>query len=186
LSLRVLVIQIAAGVVVAILSGSGGYLIRKSLVKETKVLPEAPNLIEETSSYVHLNGNWHFYWISYQSSNNTEPHWFHGTQIFQISKNRVEGLGVHDDDRHYKLQGEIRNGRMITTDTSLEDETDFATVFYPNLRSNTCLVGIWTGFDHLLRPISAPVILCKKEMSKDELNSALKDSILMLVSIDKL
>ncbi len=72
---------------------------------------------------------------------------------------------------------------MIITDTCVEDESDYVSVFYPNLRSPVLLIGIWTGLNNLLRPTAAPAILSRKEMSADDLNTTLKSSDLSLIPI---
>ena len=109
----------------------------------------------------------------------------YGLKELFVDKDLVQGyteLNDHPvDDLHYKLQGEIRAGKMIFTDTCVEDEAEIASLFFPNLRSKTLLVGIWMGLDNLLRPISAPVVLSRNEMSSDELNRVVKEANISMV-----
>jgi len=181
-------IQVLAGLVVVLTAGAAGFLLRIRFPSHDQILL-GPSHHIDTNSYSHLDGSWHFYWISYGPSDGLQPIWLHGTQELQVQKHIVKGTAQHVnypvDDLHYLLTGEIRFGRMIITDTSLEDESDYASVFFSNLRSKTLLIGIWTGLDNLLRPISAPAILSRKEMSSNELNDALRTSLLILVPIDQ-
>lgn len=176
--------EIIAGVVVAILSGLGGFLIKSRFFTENFILPKAVRHVE-TQSYTHLSGKWHLYWLSYNPRDASRPVWMHGVQDLKVNKNRVEGTTELVDhpigDLHYKVQGEVRGGRMIATDICIEDETEFASLTYPNLQSRNLLVGIYVGFDNLVRPTSAPAILSRSEMSADELNRALKHSTIQLI-----
>lgn len=181
-----LTIQIVGGLVVVVISGSSGYLSRKFFFNDDRILPKMGSNVE-IKNYSHLNGRWHLYWVSYNPPNPSEPVWFKGIQFFNINKNMVTGTTEHVEhpirDLHYKMKGEIRAGRMIFTDTCMEDETDYATILIPNLRSMNQLVGIWTGLDNLLRPIAAPCVFSRKELNASELNMAIKDSPMSLVPI---
>ncbi len=182
-----LIIQIAAGLVVAAVSGAGGFLLRKRYFPENRVLPEGHSHVEQ-ESYSHLNGRWHLYWVSYNPTTG-QPIWWHGIEVLKIKENHVQGTTEVVDlshpfgNMHYKLQGEIRAGRMLVTDTCIEDDSDYVTIFYPNLRNAALLIGIWTGLDNLLRPTAAPAILSRKEMNANELNKALKSLQMSLVPI---
>lgn len=178
--------QIVAGLVVIAISGIGGFLIRKRFFPENRVLPEARRYVEK-QGYSHLNGKWHFYWISYAPANPSEPVWLKGAQFFEINKNRLKGTTEHIGhplgDLHFRIQGEIRAGRLLFTDTCIEDETDYASALFPNLRSPTLLVGMWVGLDNLMRPIAAPCVLSRKELTAEKLNEAIRSSTMSLVPI---
>src|SRR5882672_9408450 len=109
-----LLLQIIAGIIVALVSGITGFIVKKRFFNEFFLLPKADHYIE-TGSYSHLNGDWHLYWLSYSHSNNSVPLWMHGRQRLKIKKARVEGSSEFVDHvykhLHFKLQGEIRAGR---------------------------------------------------------------------------
>jgi len=182
-----LIIQTLAGLVVALLSGITGYLIRKKFSTEGNILP-VPRNYNEPRSYGHLNGNWHCYWISYDPADILRPAWIHGVEEIQIEKNNVKGISEHINHPvvtsfHYRIKGEIRAGRMILTETAIEDPTEFISAFYPNLLSSKLLAGFWTGQDNLLRPITGPIILARDELTHDKLEKVLKNSNLRIVPI---
>jgi hypothetical protein len=181
-----LAVQVLAGIIVAALSGVAGFLIRRAADQRQWVLPGGRPA--EKESYLHLNGTWHLYWISFDPFNGRDPIWFQGTQKLQINKNRVTGtteLINHPlGSLHFILKGEVRAGRMIITDVCVEDETEFATVVYSNVRFHTQLFGIWTGLDNKLRPIAAPALLSREERNVDELNKLLAGSPLLLVAVN--
>ena len=108
-----------------------------------------------------------------------------GLQELHIDRNFVTGttqfVGHPVLSLHSNLQGEIRAGKMIILDICIEDKTEFASVIYPNLRSSTLLVGIWNGLDNLLRPIAAPTILSREELSDEELNDVLKHASISII-----
>ena len=98
--------------------------------------------------------------------------------ILKIDKCNVQGTIEHinhpSNDLTFRVQGEIRGGKMVLVDIAVEDDADVNSSMWINLRSGTCLTGIWNGTDNLLRPIAAPAILTRKVMSVDELNSTIK------------
>jgi len=176
---------IIAGIVVAILSGIGGFLIRQKFYPEHQILPRKPKK-REIEGYSHLNGEWHLYFLTRDAYVGDEPIWIHGLQELQvIHNNQVVGstkiIDHPSSELHYEVHGEIRYGRMIITDNCIQDETEFASVILPNLRSATLLQGIWTGFDNNVHLISAPVILSRSEMTEDELNEAITKTTISLV-----
>lgn len=181
-----LIIQVLAGIIVLVLSASAGFLFRSRMIQESFVLPKGRRATD-TQSYAHLNGKWHLYWLSYAPSNPSEPVWMHGLQELQVEKNLVRGKTQFVEhpmlSTYSTLRGEIRSGRMIVLDLYSGDETEFASVIYPNLRSGKLLVGIWNGLDNLLRPIAAPAILIRDEADAQKLNKVLKDSTMSLIPI---
>lgn len=179
--------EVVAGIILLVISGASGlvgFLIRRRYFKDISILPKSNKRVEG-DSYVHLNGKWHLYWVSFASLKPSEPLWFHGIQELQVEKNIVRGTTEFVDhpvlNLYSNLQGEIRAGNMIVVDTYSGDETEFASVIYPNLRSKTLLVGIWNGLDNLLRPIAAPAVLSRKELSENELNVILIQSPMSLI-----
>ena len=148
-----LTVEVIAGLVVAILSAIGGFLLRSKSAQDNWVLPRASRHVEK-QSYTHLNGKWHLFWLSYHPEDNKKPFWFHAVQGLTVDGSRVQGGTKFDaaspmPGLNSKIQGEIRAGTIIMTDTCVEDETEFASVIYPNLRSRELLVGAWSGLDNL-------------------------------------
>lgn len=176
-------VQVIGGIIVAVISAVVGFLIKSKFFQHKFILPVVQQQ-REKESYKHLNGKWHLYWLSYVPSNPSDPFWMHGLQELQVDRNFVTGttqfVGHPVLSLHSNLQGEIRAGRMIILDVCVEDETEFASVIYPNLRSNTLLVGIWNGLDNLLRPSAAPTILSRDELSEEELNGILRHTLISI------
>jgi len=179
-----ILIQVIGGIIVVAISGVVGFLIKSKFFQHKFILP-AIKQEGEKENYKHLNGKWHLYWLSYAPSNLSEPFWMQGLQELHIDKNFVTGttqfVGHPVLSLHSNLQGEIRAGKMIILDVCIEDKTEFASVIYPNLRSSTLLVGIWNGLDNLLRPIAAPTILSREELSDEELNDVLKHASISII-----
>lgn len=179
--------EVIGGLVVAILSAIGGFLFRMKFFSANGVLPRRPRKPEK-ESYSHLNGKWHLYFLTRASSVNPEPFWIHGNEELRvIGKNEVAGTTHIADVNHpssglnYEVHGEIRHGKMILTDNCLEDETEFASIIIPNLRSAVILIGIWTGFDNDVHLVSGPVILSRTELSASDLNQLAKKSTMGLI-----
>src|SRR5690349_4402215 len=122
-----LFIQIMAGLTVAITSGVGGFFLKKRFFPET-ILSDA-RINGENEGYIHLNGKWHFYWISNYPSKDPKTIWMEGNLELQIKKNKVEGTIEHlhpDGGLIYKVQGEIRANRMILIDVCTVNDTDYS------------------------------------------------------------
>lgn len=184
-----LTVEVVGGLIVILISGLGGFLLKSRFFQRTSILPSIGRS-EETKLYKHMDGEWNLYWLSYHPADSSKPYWFHGKQTLNISKNLVTGSTKFDDKSPMagltsKLQGEIRAGKMIVLDVCVQDETEFASVIYPNLRSDQLLVGTWNGLDNLLRPIAAPAILSRKELTDEQLNEALSRSTLVVIPIDR-
>lgn len=181
-----LFIQIVAGILVIAISAGVGFLIRKLSENNIGILPKARHFVEK-QSYTRLSGKWHLYWIDFNPSIGEQPVWMHGLEEIEVFQNNAVKGFVRLVDHplghvSYNTQGEIRAGKMMLTDTRVEDETCMASTYFPNLRTEH-LAGIWIGQDDNLRPISAPVILSRNEMSIDELNDTLRQTPLVLIPI---
>jgi len=179
-------IQIAAGLTVALVSGAVGYIIRQRFFQEIRILPGS--YAPEKADYSYLSGTWHLYYLT-RMPIDPGPIWIHGIQELKVKKNKVEGITRMADhpsnELRYQVHGEIRQGRMINTDYSLQDETEFASLIYTNLLKS-CLIGIWTGFDGFNHSIAAPAILSRAEKSIEELNELLGNSTITLVPASQL
>ncbi len=182
-----LIIQTLAGLVVAILSGSAGYLVRKRFPYAYGANHTSHNYTD-INSYGHLSGIWHTYCISYNPEDISEPVWLHGKEELQIEKNHIKGTVEYINHPvvssfHYQVKGEIRAGRMLLTETAIEDTTEFSSNFFPNLLSAKILVGFWSGQDNLLRPIAGPIVLSRSELAQGDLNKVLKNSNLQIIPV---
>jgi hypothetical protein len=82
----------------------------------------------------------------------------------------------------YHLHGEIRGGKLLISDYCVQDETEFATMIYPDLMKPS-LSGIWNGLDGHNHLIAAPTILSRVERTPCELINILQQSIFNLVDI---
>jgi len=175
-------IQVSAGLIVALASAIGGYIIRQRFFQEIRVLPTGSHALEK-ADYSHLSGIWHLYYLT-RMPIDPNPIWIHGIQEVKVKKNKVEGttrMADHpSNELNYKVHGEIRQGRMISTDYSLQDETEFASLIYTNLLKSD-LVGIWTGFDGFNHQIAAPAVLSRTEKSVEELNMLVGTSTITLI-----
>ena len=180
-----ILIQVIAGITIILLSGSVGLLVRNNFFRQIRVLPRGSGKADKRS-YSHLNGDWHLYFVTRGASTKDEPFWVHGHTNIQVRRNnQVTGkTHIFDhpvSDLDYRLQGEIRFGRMILTDTCLQDETEYATLLFTNLRSSNVLIGIWTGFDNDVHAIAAPSVMSRDELSRDQLNEMIRKSTMSLV-----
>jgi hypothetical protein len=175
-------IQVSAGLVVALVSGIVGYVIRQRYFQEIRILPTGSHVIER-ADYSYLSGSWHLYYLT-RMPIDPDPIWIHGIQELKVKKNKVEGTTCMSDhpsnELRYKVHGEIRQGRMINTDYSLQDETEFASLIYTNLLKSD-LVGIWTGFDGFNHQIAAPAVLSRTEKSVEELTDLIYTSTATLI-----
>lgn len=175
-------IQISAGLIVALVSGIVGYVIRQRFFQEIRILPTGSHALEK-ADYSHLSGTWHLYYLT-RMPIDPDPIWIHGIQELKVKKNKVEGATRMTDhpsnELRYKVHGEIRQGRMINTDYSLQDETEFASLIYTNLLKSH-LVGIWMGFDGFNHQIAAPAVLSRTEKSVQELNELISTSTATLI-----
>lgn len=182
-----LFMRVLAGLLVVIISGAGGYLLRKIIYPEGSILPDGfRRRAQET--YSHLSGEWHQYYLTYDTSVGPDPIWLHGIQeVGLVGKYRIEGCTRLTDhpssELQYVIHGEIRTGRLIITDSCVQDETEFASIIFPDLRSGTKLIGIWVGRDNNLHLIGAPVVWSRVEMSADQLNRAAERAPMHLVPI---
>lgn len=137
-----------------------------------------PSEAPANDSYIHLNGRWHEYHITQDTSIHSEPFWLRGECHLNIKKGcLVEGF--HRVTHHpksplkYEVVGEIRNGHMTLTENCIQDTSESFIVVYPNLLSENILIGIWLGFDWQHRQISGPIVLSREEMNIAELNKKL-------------
>jgi hypothetical protein len=182
--------DVVAGIIVAIMSGIGGFLVKSRFFSENvvRILPKAIKHVEK-QNYGHLQGKWYLYWLSYDPKNSAKPVWLRGIQEIKVDQLSIRGTTELVDhpvnNMRFIVQGEIRGGRMINTDLWIEDETEFAVVVYFNLRPRDTLVGIWTGVDNLLRPIAAPAILSRNELDAKDLNEILLNTDLVFMNVDK-
>jgi hypothetical protein len=95
----------------------------------------------------------------------------------ELTDHRNKGL-------RYVVRGQVISGRMVLTDVCIQDETEFAFLILPNLRSRDILIGIWCGVDNQLRPIAAPALLSRAEMDTNELNKVVEKSGISLLPIE--
>lgn len=179
-------VQVLAGIIVAFVSATIGYVVRQGRLQERGVLPGSlPK--KDVVDYSHLSGTWHLYYLSRFPHLHNTPLWMHGLEELTVKKNRVEGstriLDHPSNELSYRVHGEIRQGRMIVTDYSLQDDTEFASIIYPDLLKAD-LVGVWTGFDGENHLIAAPAIMSRKERSAEELNNVLRTSTMKLIPVD--
>ncbi len=106
---------------------------------------------------------------------------------FVVKGHTIETTTMMDDhpssNLRYRGRGEIRQGRMIIADDSLQDETEFASIIYYDLLKAD-LVGIWTGFDGQGHLIAAPAVLSRRQLGKDELVSLVLSAPISLLPAD--
>lgn len=169
-----ILVQVIAGVIVAAVAGASGFLLRTA--SSGDVLPVVRNG-KKHQSYEHLSGRWNLYYLTRASSISGDPFWVHGINALQVTPSgRVRGEteipGHPTSTLDYVIQGEIRHGRMILTDSCRQDDTEFASIIYPNLRPDTILVGIWVGFDNDVRLVSGVAVLSRDELNGKDLNQA--------------
>jgi len=183
-----LLVEIFAGIAVLILSGIGsavGILIKNRYFKERRVLPETLVKKKVDKRYTYLKGSWNLYWLSYNPSNSSDIVWFKGIQELNVKNYYVYGITEFPDHPLLtlpsKLVGEIHSGKLIVLDMYTGDENEFTSIIYHSLRSENLLVGIWNGFDNLLRPVAGPAILSREELGVHDLNLIVKQSMLTLI-----
>ncbi|MDK2980885.1 MAG: hypothetical protein PWQ55_1232 [Chloroflexota bacterium] len=179
-------IQIIAGLVVALISGFLGFLIKERIINQSNILPGKS--VKDRLDYSNLDGNWHLYYFTRYPYLDSSPFCIHASQKIEIyQKNKVRGETYMPDHPSFNLkyivQGEIRHGKMIVTDYCIHDETEFASIIYPDL-IRPDLVGIWTGFDGENKLISAPVIMSRVERNQKELKNILLSVPINLISIE--
>lgn len=164
-------------------------LVRRWRSRERLILPGRVKIkANKAKNFTHLNGLWEQYYLTFCGPIDSQPIWLHGIQKIQILRNHfVRGtteLADHPtNELDYLLHGEIRGGRLILTDSCLQNETEFASIIFPDLRSDKLLVGIWSGFDNNLRLIGAPVIWSRTELSASELNEYARNAPMYLVAL---
>lgn len=173
-----LIYMIISGIIVSIISAFIGALIQKKIIHE-KNFPSKTKIVKNDKSYQHLNGVWHQYHLSYDTSISDNHFWTHHIENFSISKeNIVTGKSVNKfhplTELSYNMLGEIENGRMIIKAQNINDPTDFGTMIYPNLLSNNIIIGLMTGFDFQCRMYITPLILSQNELNLSKLNIILK------------
>jgi hypothetical protein len=154
--------SVAAAVVIATLRGW-----RDSL----HVLPGRSRTRQR---YDQLAGPWHFYYVTRDSQVSAQPFWIHGTQELRVHRRRflrgLERIAEHPSGaRENNVRGEVRHGRLFFADANRADDSEFASVIYPNLRHADSLVGIWSGFDNDLHPIAAPIVMSRARRTADQL-----------------
>ena len=174
--MELLITLIVSGVIVAIVTA----IIQSKFIQGKKILPKTKEK-SDSSSYKHLNGIWHQYHLSYDTSLSPDHFWTHHIENYSVHKSKIVE-GTSENKYHptkkikYKLMGEIKHGRMILTLQNVNDPTDFGTMIYPNLLSGNIITGIIVGFDFQSRIYVAPLILSEKELDIDTLNKIQKSS----------
>jgi hypothetical protein len=179
-----ILVQVIAGVIVATVAGISGFLVRRA--SSGNILPVVRKN-KKSQSYEHLTGVWNLYYLTRASNISKDPFWIHGINALKVTRaGRVRGEtripGHPTSTLDYVIQGVIRHGKMILTDSCLQDDTEFASIIYPNLRPDRMLVGIWLGFDNDVHLVAGAAVLSRKELSDKELNDAATASDLRFLS----
>jgi hypothetical protein len=179
-----LTIQVVAGLIVASVAAFVGYFVRKRSEDKSIIPGKAPK--SSKKQYERLRGRWQIYYLTRHLNVSLKPFWIHGHQDIKIDDyGHVSGnthLVEHPlGELRYEAVGDVRGGRMIINDNSVNDETEFASFSFHDLRPE-CLVGIWTGLDNQRHLIAAPVVLSRNKLSASELNKMMKGQPLCLVS----
>jgi hypothetical protein len=180
-------IGVLSSLAAAVLTAIAGFAFRKRLFREKQLLPIAPKETSSTS-YTHLNGDWHVYYITQDPAVASGPYWRHGTERLAVDAYKVQGrsqvFDLHAGAIEAIVHGEIRHGTMILTDVCVQDESDFASVIYADLRSTRILVGMWIGFDGRKHPTAGPIILTRKTLKAEDLGSAVSASTINFAKLD--
>ncbi len=180
-----LTIQIIAGLVVAAIGAVVGFYFKQFYGSSEGVLPGRYRA-KEKIDYSRLNGTWHLYYVTQYPYLLPTPLWVHGIQEIEVNGHIVHGRTLvpdHPDTQtSYHLHGEIRGGKMLLADYCLQDETEFATMIFHDLRKHD-LIGIWTGLDGFNHLFAAPVVLSRVERSPLQLNEILKQSLFSLLPV---
>lgn len=178
--------EIIAGLIVAAVVGISGIYLKRYFDPDEGILPGHYKR-KEKIDYSRLSGKWHLYYITQYPYLHPTPIWLHGIQELKIKGRYIDGATTIPDHPEtnisYRLHGEIRGGKMIIADYCVQDETEFATMIYPDLMKPN-LVGIWTGLDGYNHLVAAPTILSRNEKSPKELNQILHQSIFHLLVAD--
>jgi len=181
-----LVNDIIAGLLVALISGVSGYLVKQRFFQDIKILPSKSHNVGKID-YSYLSGVWHVYCIT-RNPIDPNPIWIHGIREYKIKKNKIQVTARFIDhpsgELTYNGYGEIRHGRMINMDYSVLDETEFIYSVFTNLVKSE-LVGIWMGFDGFDHQIAAPAILSRAQKSPNELNEILRSSTTTIIPISQ-
>ena len=183
----------ALEVAIGFIIGVGSNIIVLYLNKKYNIYENAKKKIK--GPYAHLSGSWYRYNISEDPSVGSEPFWTTCKEELEIKKSffkkehKVQGKSVNIDHPMTKLSHNIEGkievggeGRMTLMYDCIQDPTDRAIIVYPNLLSENLLVGQWLGFDFGKKPLSAPIILSRKELTVEELNNYVVTQNLQFVS----
>lgn len=180
-----LVVNLLAGLLVAVFTSTAAYLYGRTRSKSPVVLPRRI-WRSRRRHYQYLAGHWILYYVTY-SGTDLKPCWMRGEEHLSVQRNgEIRGRTVLSGHPTLKLEytvyGEVRGGWLLLTDACDDDIQDWATVTIPNLYSSECLVGLWSGQDNTKTLISAPVVLSRHPQSAETLNKLVASARLHFVS----
>jgi hypothetical protein len=131
--------------------------------------------IKDRNLHKHLSDGWIQYHLSGDARvSSTSPIWVEHKEILKVSRfGRVRGTskGCHPPTPlDYVIKGKIRRGiARLDFHNVTSDENDVV-IIYPNLLSNSVVIGMWVGHDFNKRPSVGPILLSKTELTEDERN----------------
>jgi hypothetical protein len=127
------------------------------------------------SDFSFLNGNWYLYWVTINPGNADQPVWAHGVCEFTVlgtqCKGQVELINHPKGKITFQQNGEIRSGSMYLVDTCSEEPSDYSLILYPLIINTEKLLGVWSGFDNLSRPIIGPNVMSRIPLQRDSLDA---------------
>ena len=165
---------ILAGLVVAAISGSFGFLINSRFFTKNRYLPQLKDP-ETTRPYSFFDGKWHEYHFTFDpkvDQAKAAKCLVHAEATLSLERNLVvTGLSLvkadHRRGLQYAIRGQISSGNLYYTAICTDDPSDTYAAMFRNLLDED-LQGTILGWDYSKTPYAGPLLLCKTELSPAE------------------
>jgi hypothetical protein len=165
---------ILAGLAVAGISGSFGFLIKSRFFTKNKYLPTLKEP-DELRPYTVFDGTWHEYHFTFDpkvTRASAAKCLVHAEATLSLERDFVvtgvsQVKAEHRRGLRYAIRGQIRSGNFYYTAICIDDPSDAYAAMFSNLLDED-LQGTILGWDYSKTPYAGPLILCKHELSSAE------------------
>jgi hypothetical protein len=177
-----IIITLISGFTVSIL---GGIIVQHYKKRFIDANPDSPlpfiKGMKAQGMYKYLEGDWNEYHVTKDIYLEKEPYWLRDRWHIEVRDGfRIKGLlqsPSSEDNRDYPLVGEIRQGRLIITGSSMQTPQDYFTVIFPEITvegRDEPIVGTMMAFDYQDMFYVSPTILSRDPLSLERLNEIVK------------
>ncbi len=168
--------SVIAGLIVAFIAGTTGFLLKSKVFSKETYLPKVPKL--DSRGYQFFPGKWHEYHFTYEPKSDGERWLAHAEINFEIDKNFiVDGSGFFPTQQrrvlNYMYRGQISSGNLYYTAVCEEDPDDAYCVLFRNINDDQ-LVGVIAGLDYEKHLFSSPILLSKEPVSTTKAENILE------------